>query len=251
MGSYPRCAPRSGRCGWGQGVVCVRVCLAEASVGLIGGCVRSCRLGGARRHPPPRAHGGSCRWLGLLCRAKRLLTRRLGVCSQVAIRARRSGVLVRWRVGCVWCCRCVSVCVGLTHRCARRRKPAWWCSPPLPAPGSWGVVVGLALPRGAASDSAAWCACSLALAVLWAEAGGGGRHLPPILFNCCWVCRGGQIGVLRARSDPRVRAAQAKRWTRGRSMAGGRRSVAAPLPCTPASLAPHPPLSVGVQISCS
>jgi hypothetical protein len=158
MGSYPRCAPRSGRCGWGQGVVCVRVCLAEASVGLIGGCVRSCRLGGARRHPPPRAHGGSCRWLGLLCRAKRLLTRRLGVCSQVAIRARRSGVLVRWRVGCVWCCRCVSVCVGLTHRCARRRKPAWWCSPPLPAPGSWGVVVGLALPRGAASDSAAWCA---------------------------------------------------------------------------------------------
>jgi hypothetical protein len=92
---------------------------------------------------------------------------------------------------------------------------------------------------------------SLALAVLWAEAGGGGRHLPPILFNCCWVCRGDQIGVLRARSDPRVRAAQAKRWTRGRSMAGGRRSVAAPLPCTPASLAPHPPLSVGVQISCS
>jgi hypothetical protein len=44
MGSYPRCAPRSGRCGWGQGVVCVRVCLAEASVGLIGGCVRSCRF---------------------------------------------------------------------------------------------------------------------------------------------------------------------------------------------------------------
>eukprot|EP01047_Picozoa_sp_COSAG01_P005198 COSAG01_NODE_176_length_22957_cov_72.262096_5_plen_192_part_00 len=113
MGSYPRCAPRSGRCGGRQGVVCVRVCLAEASVGLIGGCVRSCRLGGARRHPPPRAHGGSCRWLGLLCRAKRLLTRRLGVCSQVAIRARRSGVLVRWRVGCVWCCRCVSVCVRL------------------------------------------------------------------------------------------------------------------------------------------
>eukprot|EP01049_Picozoa_sp_SAG25_P026285 SAG25_NODE_12993_length_272_cov_4.063584_1_plen_61_part_01 len=29
MGSYmyPRCAPRSGRCGCGQGVVCVRVCL--------------------------------------------------------------------------------------------------------------------------------------------------------------------------------------------------------------------------------
>ena len=40
MGSYPRCAPRSGRCGWGEGVVCVRVCLAEASVGLIGGCVQ-------------------------------------------------------------------------------------------------------------------------------------------------------------------------------------------------------------------
>jgi hypothetical protein len=56
---------------------------------------------------------------------------------------------------------------------------------------------------------------SLALAVLWAEAGGGGRHLPPILFNCCWVCRGGQIGVLRARSDPRVRAARAKRWEAG------------------------------------
>eukprot|EP01047_Picozoa_sp_COSAG01_P041082 COSAG01_NODE_3504_length_5994_cov_47.750000_3_plen_100_part_00 len=55
MGSYPRCAPRSGRCEGRQGVVCVRVCLAEASVGLIGGCVRSCRLGGARRHPPPRA----------------------------------------------------------------------------------------------------------------------------------------------------------------------------------------------------
>jgi hypothetical protein len=200
MGSYPRCAPRSGRCGWGQGVVCVRVCLAEASVGLIGGCVRSCRLGGARRHPPPRAHGGSCRWLGLLCRAKRLLTRRLGVCSQVAIRKAEwsVGALARWllcavmsawrcsppppapgswglmqvvglalsreaatdsaawcvlagghsqggvecwcvgALAAVWCCRCVSVCVGLTHRCARRRKPAWWCSPPLPAPGSWG-----------------------------------------------------------------------------------------------------------------
>ena len=93
MGSYPRCAPRSGRCEGRQGVVCVRVCLAEASVGLIGGCVRSCRLGGARRHPPPRAHGGSCRWLGLLCRAKRLLTRRLGVCSQVTIRK------AEWSVG--------------------------------------------------------------------------------------------------------------------------------------------------------
>ena len=98
MGSYPRCAPRSGRCEGRQGVVCARVCLAEASVGLIGGCVRSCRLGGARRHPPPRAHGGSCRWLGLLCRAKRLLTRRLGVCSQVAIRARRRE-LESWCVG--------------------------------------------------------------------------------------------------------------------------------------------------------
>ena len=107
MGSYPRCAPRSGRCGWGQGVVCARVCLAEASVGLIGGCVRSCRLGGARRHPPPRAHGGSCRWLGLLCRAKRLLTRRLGVCSQVAIRK------AEWSVGALarWLCVVLSVCV--------------------------------------------------------------------------------------------------------------------------------------------
>ena len=94
MGSDSRCAPRSGRCEGHQGVVCARVCLAEASVGLIGGCVRSCRLGGARRHPPPRAHGGSCRWLGLLCRAKRLLTRRLGVCSQVAIRK------AEWSVGC-------------------------------------------------------------------------------------------------------------------------------------------------------
>eukprot|EP01047_Picozoa_sp_COSAG01_P000865 COSAG01_NODE_17_length_39991_cov_30.596160_24_plen_155_part_00 len=35
MGSYPRCAPRSGRCEGRQGVVCVRVCLARASVGLI------------------------------------------------------------------------------------------------------------------------------------------------------------------------------------------------------------------------
>ena len=35
MGSYPRCAHRSGRCGWGEGVVCAHVCLAEASVGLI------------------------------------------------------------------------------------------------------------------------------------------------------------------------------------------------------------------------
>ena len=34
MGSYPRCAPRLGRCEGRQGVVCVRVCLAEASVGL-------------------------------------------------------------------------------------------------------------------------------------------------------------------------------------------------------------------------
>ena len=107
MGSYPRCAPRSGRCEGRQGVVCVRVCLAEASVGLIGGCVRSCRLGGARRHPPPRAHGGSCRWLGLLCRAKRLLTRRLGVCSQVAIRK------AEWSVGALarWLCVVLSVCV--------------------------------------------------------------------------------------------------------------------------------------------
>jgi hypothetical protein len=39
MGSYPMCAPRSGRCGCREGVVCARVCLAEASVGLIGGCV--------------------------------------------------------------------------------------------------------------------------------------------------------------------------------------------------------------------
>ena len=51
MGSYPRCAPRSGRCEGRQGVVCARVCLAEASVGLIGGCVQvaarvSYRLGG-------------------------------------------------------------------------------------------------------------------------------------------------------------------------------------------------------------
>ena len=83
MGSYPRCAPRSGRCGWGEGVVCARVCLAGASVGLIGGCVRSCRLGGARRHPP--------------------------------------------------------------------------------APGSWGLmqVVGLALSREAATDSAAWCVLAI------------------------------------------------------------------------------------------
>ena len=44
MGSYPRCAPRLGRCEGRQGVVCARVCLAEASVGLIGGCVRSCQL---------------------------------------------------------------------------------------------------------------------------------------------------------------------------------------------------------------
>eukprot|EP01047_Picozoa_sp_COSAG01_P052859 COSAG01_NODE_5601_length_4153_cov_74.330291_3_plen_188_part_00 len=74
---------------------------------------------------------------------------------------------------------------------------------------------------------------------------------PPSCSTVVGSAGGDQIGVLRARSDPRVRAAQAKRWTRGRSMAGGRRSVAAPLPCTPASLAPHPPLSVGVQISCS
>jgi hypothetical protein len=46
MGSYPRCAPRSGRCGCRQGVVCARVCLAEASVGLIGGC--------EPRTPPPQ-----------------------------------------------------------------------------------------------------------------------------------------------------------------------------------------------------
>ena len=124
MGSYPRCAPRSGRCGWGQGVVCVRVCLAEASVGLIGGCVRSCRLGGARRHPPPRAHGGSCRWLGLLCRAKRLLTRRLGVCSQVAIRKAEwsVGALARWLL-----------CAVMS---------AWRCSPPPPRPGLMGAHAG-------------------------------------------------------------------------------------------------------------
>ena len=36
---------------------------------------------------------------------------------------------------------------------------AWRSSPPPPAPGSWRVMVGLALPRGAASDTAVWCAC--------------------------------------------------------------------------------------------
>ena len=36
---------------------------------------------------------------------------------------------------------------------------AWRSSPPPPAPGSWRVMVGLALARGAASDSAVWCAC--------------------------------------------------------------------------------------------
>ena len=41
---------------------------------------------------------------------------------------------------------------------------------------------------------------SLALAVLWAEVGGDGRHLPPILFNCYWGCQRGQIGVLCARA---------------------------------------------------
>ena len=35
---------------------------------------------------------------------------------------------------------------------------AWRSSPPPPAPGSWRVMVGLALARGAASDSAVWCA---------------------------------------------------------------------------------------------
>ena len=65
MGSYPRCAPRSGRCEGRQGVVCVRVCLAEASVGLIGGCVRSCRLGGARRHPPAPGSWGLMQVVGL------------------------------------------------------------------------------------------------------------------------------------------------------------------------------------------
>ena len=48
MGSYPRCAPRSGRCEGREGVVCVRVCLAGASVGLIGGCGRRSPEHGAR-----------------------------------------------------------------------------------------------------------------------------------------------------------------------------------------------------------
>ena len=39
--------------------------------------VARCRLGGPRRRPPPRAHGGW--WSGLLCRAGRRLTRRFGV----------------------------------------------------------------------------------------------------------------------------------------------------------------------------
>jgi hypothetical protein len=173
MGSYPRCAPRSGRCGWGQGVVCVRVCLAEASVGLIGGCVRSCRLGGARRHPPPRAHGGSCRWLGLLCRAKRLLTRRLGVCSQVAIRKAEwsVGALARWLL-----------CAVMS---------AWRCSPPPPAPGSWGLmqVVGLALSREAATDSAAWCvlAGGHSRKAEW-SVGALARWLCVVLSVCVCVC---------------------------------------------------------------
>eukprot|EP01047_Picozoa_sp_COSAG01_P038670 COSAG01_NODE_3152_length_6498_cov_17.406470_4_plen_103_part_00 len=34
MGSYPRCAPRSGRCEGRQGVVCVRVCLRCAAASL-------------------------------------------------------------------------------------------------------------------------------------------------------------------------------------------------------------------------
>jgi hypothetical protein len=86
---------------------------------------------------------------------------------------------------------------------------------------------------------------SLALAVLWAEAGGDGRHLPPILFNCYWGCRGDQIGVLCARADTRVRAAQAKRWTRGRSMAGGEAFCCCPAPMHPRQPCPPPPALCG------
>ena len=47
MGSDPNSAPRSGRCEGREGVVCARVCLAEASVGLhVIGAVIS-RTGGA------------------------------------------------------------------------------------------------------------------------------------------------------------------------------------------------------------
>ena len=59
---------------------------------------------------------------------------------------------------------------------------AWRSSPPPPAPGSWRVVVGLALPRGAASDSAVWCACR------WPFRGGVDVAAKAVLRACFAGC---------------------------------------------------------------